>query len=34
LLTVQSSDEVDLETLLPEVSIAAAAAHFLMYRRD
>jgi hypothetical protein len=32
LLTVQSSDEVDLETLLPDVSIAAA--HFLMYRSD
>jgi hypothetical protein len=34
LLTALSSDEVDLEALLPDVWIAAHPEHFLTYRRE
>jgi hypothetical protein len=34
LLTALSSDEVNLETLLPDVWIAARPEHFLTYRRE
>lgn len=34
LLIAMSSDEVDLESLLPDVWIAAHPEHFLQYRRD
>jgi transposase len=34
LLTALSSDEVDLESLLPDVWIAAHPEHVLTYRRD
>ena len=34
LLTALSSNEVDLETLLPDVWIAAHPEHFLTYRRE
>ena len=34
LLTALSSNEVDLESLLPDVWIAAHPEHFLTYRRD
>jgi transposase len=34
LLVAMSSDEVDLESLLPDVWIAAHPEHVLQYRRD
>jgi hypothetical protein len=34
LLVALASDEVDLETLLPDVWIRAHPEHFLAYRRD
>jgi hypothetical protein len=34
LLTALSSNEVDLESLLPDVWIAAHPEHFLTYRRE
>jgi hypothetical protein len=34
LLTALSSDKVDLESLLPDVWIAAHPEHVLTYRRD
>jgi hypothetical protein len=34
LLTALSSNEVNLETLLPDVWIAAHPEHFLAYRRE
>ena len=34
LLTASSSEQVDLESLLPDVWIAAHPGHFLTYRRD
>ena len=34
LLTALSSNEVDLESLLPDVWITAHPEHFLTYRRD